>query len=230
MIHLLEHKGVRVFSLAEGNRNVDAFSILFQDRPFVFLNGMKTPEHSRMDAAHELGHLVLHRRHGMLKSGGNAEKEAQVFASSFLMPEESVHAAIPRIATPSLRQLIQLKKYWRVSVAALAYRLRSLGLLSDWYYRAICIEISKCGRTREPEGIERESSQVLTKVFSGLKESGLSRAEVARQLGLYVNDLDALVFGLGVIGAVPGAPAGPSEPEGTKDQAANERRKNLRIV
>jgi len=52
-----------VCSLAEQCREVDAFSLWRHGSPFVFLNTQKTPEHSRFDVAHELGHLVLHR-HG----------------------------------------------------------------------------------------------------------------------------------------------------------------------
>jgi transcriptional regulator with XRE-family HTH domain len=63
MVHLLESQGIRLFSLAERAKQVDAYSLWYRDTPFVFLNTMKTPEHSRMDAAHELGHLVLHQ-HG----------------------------------------------------------------------------------------------------------------------------------------------------------------------
>ena len=55
MLHVLEAKGVRVFSLAENTRNVDAFSSWREERPFVFLNMQKTAERSRFDAAHELG-------------------------------------------------------------------------------------------------------------------------------------------------------------------------------
>lgn len=61
LIHLLESKGVRVYSLAEQGKSLDAFSLWHQNIPFVFLKTNKTAEHSRMDAAHELGHLVLHR-------------------------------------------------------------------------------------------------------------------------------------------------------------------------
>ena len=38
MVHLLESKGVRVYSLALDAIEVDAFSMWRQDRPFVFLN------------------------------------------------------------------------------------------------------------------------------------------------------------------------------------------------
>ena len=43
-------------------------------------------------------------------------------------------------------------------VAALAYRLHAVGVLSEWHYRQIYIEISKRGyRTREPEEAPRET-------------------------------------------------------------------------
>ena len=91
VIHLLEANGVRVFALAEQNMSVDAFSFWKNDVPFVFLNTMKSAERSRFDAAHELGHLLLHN-HGETPTGREAEKEADQFASAFLMPEGSVRS------------------------------------------------------------------------------------------------------------------------------------------
>jgi len=64
MVHLLESHGVRVFSLSEESTKVDAFSQWRAAVPYVFLNTKKTAEHSRMDAADELGHLVLHGHGG----------------------------------------------------------------------------------------------------------------------------------------------------------------------
>jgi Zn-dependent peptidase ImmA (M78 family)/DNA-binding XRE family transcriptional regulator len=191
MIHLLESRGVRVFSLAE-DRRVDAFSMWHDSVPFVFLNTRKTAEHSRMDAAHELGHLVLHR-HGA-SWGRDVEKDAQVFASSLLMPRETMLKA-PRLAVPTLSHLVQMKKMWLVSASALAHRMHALQLLSDWNYRTLCIEIAKFGRTREPQGILRETSQVLAKVFG---ELGASKSEAARDLAVNQADVEALIFGLRV--------------------------------
>ena len=59
-VHLLEAHGVRVFSIAPEFSEVDAFSFFHESIPFVFLNTLKTAERGRFDAAHELGHLVLH--------------------------------------------------------------------------------------------------------------------------------------------------------------------------
>src|SRR5579862_3804658 len=97
MVHLLEAKGVRVFSLSENAKAVDAFSTWRDDGPYIFLNNKKTPEHSRFDAAHELGHLVLHRHGG--PQGRKAEEEANRFAASFLMPSSDVQAILPRVSS-----------------------------------------------------------------------------------------------------------------------------------
>ena len=205
MVHLLEAKGVRVYSLAENSTEVDAFALWHSKTPFVFLNTLKSAEHGRFDAAHELGHLVLHRHSG--PQVPNAEKQANAFASAFLMPRASVLASAPRMAT--LRNLIQLKKQWIVSVAALAYRLHTLGLVTDWHYRTLCIEMGQNGyRRKEPEGAQRERSQVLATVFAALREEGVSKTAVADQLQIEVDELDKLVFGLMIMSLSGGAASG----------------------
>lgn len=193
MVHLLEARGVRVYSLAIDAAEVDAFSLWRQDRPFVFLNTLKSTEHARFDAAHELGHLVLHRHAS--PSGQQAEQDANAFASALLMPAASVRAYAPRFAT--LDQLMQLKKIWGVSLAAITYRLHRLGLLSDWHYRKLYIELSKRGyRKAEPNSGPRESSQVLQKVFAALRSDGVGRQAIAEALEVHPGDVNELVFGL----------------------------------
>lgn len=194
MIHLLEAHGVRVFSLAEENREVDAFSFWREGVPYVFLNTMKSSEHARMDASHELGHLVQHDRHDSPR-GRDAEHQAKRFASAFLMPRGSILAGAPRGGT--LTQLIAAKKTWGVSVAGLVYRMHEVGLLTAWQQRSLFIELSKRGyRTNEPAGMPRETSQVLAKVFRSLKDTGTTKADVARELAIPVEELNKVVFGL----------------------------------
>ncbi|HXP23989.1 MAG TPA: ImmA/IrrE family metallo-endopeptidase [Candidatus Sulfotelmatobacter sp.] len=193
MIHLLEANGIRVYSLSEDTVDVDAFS-LWRDRvPFIFLNTLKSAEHGRFDAAHELGHLVLHRACG--PQGRDTEQQANKFASAFLMPQVSVLANAPRFA--SLNTLIRLKRHWNVSIAALAHRLHAIGLVTDWHYRSLCIQIAQRGwRTVEPDGAPRETSQILAKVFGTLRSEGTSVEEVASQLNVTPAELKRLVFHL----------------------------------
>lgn len=192
MIKLLESKGIRVFSLAEHNRNVDAFSYWRDQQPFVFLNTFKTAEHSRFDSAHELGHLVMHR-HGH-STGREAETEANTFASHFLIPDSDLASRVPYYY--DLGQLVKAKSRWGVSVAALGYRLHKKNIISDWQYRSFCIQLNRLYGREEPDGIPRESSIVWQKVFRELWKERISRDRLAREIALPADELSSLVFGL----------------------------------
>lgn len=214
IVKLLESKGVRVFSLAIDAKEVDAFSMWSCGRPYIFLNTLKSAEHCRFDAAHELGHLILHRH--AQPQGPDLEREANSFASAFLMPKSSVFAAAPRM--PTLASLVKHKAYWAVSVAALNYRLHALGLTSDWTYRTLCIHIAQEGyRTTEPNSVPHEKSMLLEIVFDRLREEGVSKADVARQLAIPLQEIEELTFGL-VLNALKGG-AGPVREPGRSSRA-----------
>lgn len=205
MVKLLETKGVRVFSLAENTRNVDAFSCWRGTEPYIFLNTFKSAERSRFDAAHELGHLVLHR-HGGPKHGRSAELEAHAFASSFLMPRDDVLATIPFVT--SVKQVVRAKKRWGVSVAALAHRLHKLNVLTDWQYRMFCIQINRAFGENEPDGLPSERSSVWQAILTDLWKEGVARHHIAASLAIPDDEMENLLFGLmGDVGA-PGRPKG----------------------
>lgn len=205
MVHLLESKGIRVFSLAEEAREVDAFCTWHDSKPFVFLNTLKSAERSRFDAAHELGHLVrdiYSMQHGEPR-GPEMERQADAFAAAFLMPKESVVANQPPAYT--IKYLMKLKHYWGVSLAAMAYRFHSEGLISEWNYRTLCIDISRNGyRSKEPEPMEREISQLLTKVLDFLHTQNQGRQAIAQSLSLSVDEINALTFQLTPLSVVKG--------------------------
>lgn len=193
LLKLLEKHGVRIFSLAEDCVEMDAFSIWRRGAPYMFLNLMKSSEHSRMDAAHELGHLVLHWKGGV--RGRQAETEAQRFAAAFLMPKPSVLAYAPRGG--SLTALIKAKRYWRVSLSALVYRMHTIRLISDWEYRSLFVKISEAGyRKKEPQSAAPEASVVLDQVFRSLRDNGVSGSQVASSLGIHQDELNKMIFGL----------------------------------
>jgi Zn-dependent peptidase ImmA (M78 family)/DNA-binding XRE family transcriptional regulator len=194
MLGLLEVKGVRVFSLSEATKTVDAFSFWRDERPFVFLNNFKTAEHSIFDAAHELAHLVMHRHAGSQPSRA-AEREANDFASAFLMPENDVRSRIPRFVKVDL--IIKAKSRWRVSAMAMALRLHSLGLMTEWQYKSACIELGRRGyRTGEPRGIERETSAVWRKVLAQLWNERTTKRDIAAKVSLPPDELESLIWGL----------------------------------
>jgi Zn-dependent peptidase ImmA (M78 family) len=206
MVHLLEAHGIRVFSLREC-AEVDAFSTVWAGTPYVFLHVAKTGERGRFDAAHELGHLVLHGEHD---AGREAEREADRFAAAFLMPRASVLAHLPPAS--SVEQILAGKRIWRVAAMALAHRLYEVGALSEWLYRTTCIELGKRGfRVGEPDGIARESSQLLYKVFRALRAERVTAADIAVDLRLPVDEVNGFLFGL-IPTAVPGGGEPPADP------------------
>jgi Zn-dependent peptidase ImmA (M78 family)/DNA-binding XRE family transcriptional regulator len=192
LVQLLERHGVGVFSLVEGCRELDAFSCWLTGHPYAFLNMLKTAEHGRFDAAHELGHLVLHCDKAA-HLGHDFEQEANDFASAFLMPIESVLAHRDELRT--VDSIVRAKRHWNVSVAALAHRAARLLVVSDWTYRQMCIEMAQRGfRKEEPEGIEREVSSVLRQVLSTLRAEGKGLQDVAADLRVPTQELLALTF------------------------------------
>ncbi|KJK59134.1 helix-turn-helix domain-containing protein [Saccharothrix sp. ST-888] len=194
MLHLLEAHGTRVFSLSRDCKDVDAFSFWNRGTPFVLLNTTKTAERSRFDAAHELGHLVLHGEE-QIPHGPDAEAEAHRFAAALLMPAPDILARAPKNATTDW--ILTAKQHWRVAAMALAHRLHELGRTTDWQYRTHCVDLGRLGyRKAEPRGLRHETSQVLAKVFSAMRQEGVKFPDVARELHLRTGDLNDLVFGL----------------------------------
>ncbi|GEJ99331.1 XRE family transcriptional regulator [Streptomyces sp. 1-11] len=208
MLSLAERKGIRVFSLPISDREIDAFSFLYEGRPFAFLNTAKTAERMRFDLAHELGHLVLHQ--GSKRNRSRAtEQEAHDFASSFLIPADGLFAQV--VGRLRLEDVFKLKSYWKVSAVAMVERLYQLELISEWNRRQWMIDLSQRGyRTSEPDGIIPETSQLFTEVFRLAREDGWNSRRIAEELNDNSRDLDALVFGLSIAALPGGGQGGPA--------------------
>ncbi|UQY89295.1 helix-turn-helix domain-containing protein [Stenotrophomonas rhizophila] len=193
LLKLLEVKGVRLFSLAERHKNVDAFSCWRDGTPMMFLNGFKSAERGRFDAAHELGHLVLHAHCGA--SGRDAEREADRFAAAFLMPQDDLISQIS--PQPSLEILIRAKSRWGVSLAALVRNCYEAKLISEWHYRDMYRTLSIAGyRTKEPAPLIREQSVLWKKIFESLWRDRITKDQVAKELAFPADVIQDLIGGL----------------------------------
>jgi Zn-dependent peptidase ImmA (M78 family)/DNA-binding XRE family transcriptional regulator len=148
---LLESKGIMLGAASFGDQRFDAFSCIMNGRPFVFLGNEKQDRaRSRFDAAHELGHLVLHqhlaesdlREREVLE---RVEAEANSFGSAFLMPAQTFSKDI---LDTGLDGFLKLKAKWGVSVQAMVVRSHSLGIVSENQYRELFRQISMKGWRR----------------------------------------------------------------------------------
>jgi len=116
------------------------------------------------------------------------------------MPCGSVFPKAPKF--PTYDNLVKLKRNWGVSIAALAYRLHGLRLVTDWQFRGLYMEISKRGKDREPNSAPRETSVILKSVLNSLYEDGISRSRIAEELTIPTTELEQLLFGLTMTGIV----------------------------
>jgi Zn-dependent peptidase ImmA (M78 family)/transcriptional regulator with XRE-family HTH domain len=176
MVRLLEAHGVLVLKLPDNtDRKVDAFSTDAGHRPLVFLSPEKNDKaRSRFDAAHELGHLVLHPDN---EPGSKLlENQAHAFAAEFLMPRAEIIDQLPRRADwPTFHAL---KRHWGVSLRALVFRARFLGTLSEASYRRANQQLSMWGYPEPGPLGPPESPSLLGAAVDILAQHGVDLDEL----------------------------------------------------
>ena len=182
LVALLEHAGALVVVRDLGTTELDAVSQWPRDRaPLILLNSTARGDRSRFSLAHELGHLIMHREPG---EGRTQESQADRFAAEFLMPHEVILGELkPGI---DIARLMDLKARWGVSMAALIRRATDLGVISEWQYRTLMVELSALGyRTNEPIVIQREAPRHVAQAVTRLEgQHHLSATETAHLAGL----------------------------------------------
>lgn len=156
VVMLLENNGVIITYGDLDNDKLDAFSEWSEDdnTPYIFLGSDKqSAVRSRFDAAHELGHIVLHRsvskseffqtvNHKIL------ERQAHRFASAFLLPEETF---MRDLYAPTLDAFLLLKDKWKVSIGMMIKRCEDIGIVNEDSLNKLWINYSRRGwRKKEP--------------------------------------------------------------------------------
>lgn len=194
VIRAIERRGVIMVRVADFTREIDAFSVCFEERPVVVLGSEKAvTARSRFDAAHELGHLVLHSDD---EAGTkDAERQAHEFAAAFLMPASAIRDQLPtRADWPTL---MRLKTSWRVSIQALLRRALTLEVMSKQRYVSAMKAVSARGwRTTEPGDKELgplEAPALLERALDALQEQGVTWEEVATEAWLPVDEIRFLI-------------------------------------
>ena len=194
MARELERHGVVATRFQLGDGGLDAFSVWFADRPIVVLGSDKgSTARSRFDAAHELGHGVLHDPSDVGER--QAENQAHQFAAAFLMPREDIRPYL----SPSVnwRQLMDVKAQWGVSLGALLIRARDLGILSPNRYVSAMKYMSARGWRKAEPGDRLlgtpEEPRLVQAALRSMEASGMSHGDLAAEAGLPTHDIQELV-------------------------------------
>lgn len=195
VVRTIERHGVVTTRFRVKLEKIDAFSVHFEDRPVVVLGADKGwRDRSRFDAAHELGHLILH---DPAQAGTKViETQAHWFAAAFLMPADEIRSELP--STPDWRRLVDLKQDWHVSIAALLMRAKTLEVMNErTYIQALKVMSMRGWRTAEPGDLGvAESPLVLRNALDVAARNGTSLNDLVRAAGLPYSDVQLVLGGL----------------------------------
>lgn len=170
---------------------VDGLSQWAGPVPVVLLNAAAPTDRKRLTLAHELGHLVLHTAY----VDEDAEGQATAFAAELLMPADEIRPELRAHLT--LQRLVDLKRYWGVSIQALIERAYGLEAITRERRTSLYKMLSARGmRTHEPasDTLVPEEPQLARHIASSLKARGLSAGEIARLAG-FASEQENDVFG-----------------------------------
>lgn len=168
---------------------VDAFSVPFQPTPVVMLSAVKGKrDRSRFDAAHEAGHLLLHR--DSPKDVKVQESEAHAFAAAFLMPADQICQELPGNVDWPL--LAELKQRWGVSLGSLVKRCLDLGKIDKAQYTSAMKYMSMRG-WRKQEPVDLGPCEEPRLLREAMKAAKLGVPGIAAALRLPAADLEELL-------------------------------------
>ena len=195
LAEFLEERGVKVMSLPlpasvsgltcwanrEGGKSV----------PVIVVNEGDTGERQRFTLSHELGHMVLD-----VADGVDEEKASHRFASALLMPADTIRTEIGKNRQSiALGELFALKELFGVSVQAIAYRCKDLGIINQATFRYLFGIFTKEGWRKppfaEPIAIAKETPGRFRRLcFRALAETAISEPKAAELLGMSVRRLN----------------------------------------
>jgi len=132
---LLENAGVKVRQLSMASDSFFGLSIAGNDGgPAIIVNAWeRIPVERRIfSAAHELGHLMLHRDAfdvSQTEENKIEEKEADLFAGHFLMPDEGFFKEWDETSgLHPVDRILKVKRIFRVSYKTVLFRLTEHGI------------------------------------------------------------------------------------------------------
>jgi len=190
----LESAGCLVIERNFGTTRVDALSQWVDGHPVIFLNSEAPTDRKRLTLAHELGHLVLHSQYVV----EDVEGQANEFAAEFLMPIEVIR---PRLRNLRADRLVDLKREWGVSMAALVeHAYRTGHMTPDARTKMFKMLGARGWRVREPisDELPPERPTLSHAIADTFAAKGLTPGDVAFIAGFRTEHDNDLFVGQGL--------------------------------
>lgn len=191
LTNIIEDRGIIVVPMDFGTDKVDGRSIITSNGKFIiYINSKLSGDRYRYTLAHELAHIILHFN-SLNVFEIDIEKEAMVFASEFLMPENEIK---PQLASGkvTMAKLADLKRYWKVSMKAILYWAASIKAVTVNQAKYLYSQFASLRiNIKEPIDIPLEKASLFREIATGFIEHlGYTKEELADALCIGLNDLN----------------------------------------
>ncbi len=195
LAELVEERGIKIHVLPLTNiHGLTANAKTSADKhfPVIVINSDDTGERQRFTVAHEVGHMAM-----TCTSAIDEEKASHRFAGAFLLPAEVIWSEIGKRRTSiSWPELFALKRLFGVSVQAIVYRCKDLGVITHSLYKNLFEAMTRHGWRRppypEPDPIMPEvPTRFVRLCYRALSEEAISHRTCATYLGISERDLDS---------------------------------------
>lgn len=146
--------------------------------PIIFIDANLKADRYRFTLAHELGHLVMHE-----VPGETMEDEADAFASALLLDRTDFFAMTrPFCPRPTLRQLSQIRPYWKVSIHAMIETLYRAEMITGDVRRSLYIMMSNYGMRDDAVPFAKERPGLWPTIFHESFAPGTNVGAIAELL------------------------------------------------
>ncbi len=199
MMELIEDKGIKVVQvqLPEFVSGSKAFAKQKDKEAsaLIVVNNNHNGERQRFTLAHELGHLVLRFPESFPEK--QQEKAADRFAGAFLITRELLCKFVGKSRNVvEMGELISLKRFFKVSIAALVVRCGQLGILTKAGYGRMFAWLKAHGLAdvgaAEPEPLPREQPTRMKRLcLRGIAEGAISESKAISLLRISRKELES---------------------------------------
>jgi Zn-dependent peptidase ImmA (M78 family) len=208
----VEEHGVFTYMMPMPLRELSGFSILRKNIAAICINDREPTEGAKIFTLfHEYGHLLL-RQAGISdeKDTNRIERFCNNFAACFLIPRDSLKAAIEDVQLPnefSDAEVKRLATRFRVSNRAIALRLEKTGLAPEGFYGRrtapwdVPVERVKPAGDTQPSAIRIRLKQLghlhASIVMEALKRHAINSVDAAQLIGLQPTTFPKVVAAIG---------------------------------
>jgi Zn-dependent peptidase ImmA (M78 family) len=187
VVEVLEKFGVRVLEESTPIR-IDGLAALYGGEYVTVLNPTVSNDRGRLNAAHELAHVLFKDCEKPAAESREQETRAFEFGSHLLMPNSQLKRAF---SGKSMVRLVQFKERFGISLAAMVYRADKLGFITRAETKMLWIEFAKRGwRSREPGYVRPDRATRFEQlVEEALESHRMSLQEIANLAGVRTEDI-----------------------------------------